>query len=129
MIKKTLASITLALMGMAANAGVMLTIPNDAGGYMSLTDDTSTRCKQLSRETNILHSYLDSVSGTGVVLHKGCWTYDETMKMVTIKWASGGEVRYPLSRFTSTPYLYENDDAPAKPARNTQRGAREWSNL
>ena len=80
----------LLLLSLNANAaGIIAEMPNDGGGYISLTDMKCTTIK----DTFIAYSNLPN--GKAVL---GCWASDDDN--VFVRWSDGDIRQYPIQFFT-----------------------------
>ena len=110
-------AIAVALGGTAGPAGTLFTMPNQAGGYVQLTDDTSKKCTELRERTGTFWFYVvgtDRSGGTAL----GCWSYSQDDDQVEVRWASGKTSLFEGTAFTRTPYgdrtLESSDSKPVK---------------
>jgi hypothetical protein len=91
--KKLLAIVLLC--PLLAQAAVVASMPNQAGGKIVLTDEACVyRGKTYA---NLYKAFFYVNSGlTG----DGCWTIEEGSESVTVIWHDGGDTkRYPISNF------------------------------
>lgn len=94
--KRTLLSLTLALVGFASQAGVIAEVPNNAGGFIRLTDSQG-KC------SNTAMIVFSNNGDTGRV-STGCWFIMEGTRSVIINWHSGNASSFEFSDFNYTDY-------------------------
>ena len=82
--------ICLALWCGLANADIIATLKNKAGGLIILTDVKTDKCKN-----GVAYSY-----GSSNTTYWGCWFTDELM--VHVRWTDGETTAYPIENFTIT---------------------------
>lgn len=94
--KRILLAASLAAASLAAHAGVIATMRNDAGGFVKLTDNTGTACSSSGR-------FVVSTTNRGRAI-TGCYYYTGTG--VLINWDSGsGSSYFELDDFKATNYF------------------------
>ena len=79
----------MAILAIQADAEIIATMPNKAGGMMYLTNNTTDRCKPLRA------MFANNSDGKSIW---GCWMIDEMI--IHIKWDDGGTSAFPVDAFT-----------------------------
>jgi hypothetical protein len=95
--KSVFAAAALLAASFAAHAGVIATMRNDAGGFVKLTDNTSSTCTQSNGR------FVVSTTNRGRAL-TGCYYYSGTG--VLIHWDNaGGSSYFEIEDFRTTNYF------------------------
>ena len=95
--KKTLVLLLLCLSVGVANAEMIASLPNEAGGKIVITDQPCVHEGKNWPKLNRAYNY-----GTAGYSSEGCWAIED--EVVTIVWLDNSKtMRYPLSNFTINP--------------------------